>query len=337
VSKPRVLFLTDRGERHQRIAVKSAPPELDIVIKRRPSDEEIAPLLPETEFIISERNLPVTGKMIAAAPNLKLIVRLGSLSYDIDLPAARERNIRVSVQPVPGSIYSAEHVLMLMLGLVKRFGRSLNAAITADHGLPMKRTDENTFAFNWLNYTDIGSLYGKSVAIVGMGEIGVELARRLKTFRLKTIYYNKRVAYPKKVERELWITYATEENCFRNADIVVSLLPFTAATDRSIGAEMFKLMKPGALFVHAGSGSVVDEQALAEALRNKALGGAALDTYEYEPLQPTHSLVTLARDPNANLLLTPHTAAAYIPADRSEDFGEIIRYLAQSPLQYEIT
>jgi phosphoglycerate dehydrogenase-like enzyme len=95
-------------------------------------------------------------------------------------------------------------------------------------------------------------------------------------------------------------------------------------------------MKPTAVLVHAGSGSVIDEQALIEALREKRLAGAALDTYEYEPLQPTHSLLQLARDPNSNLLLTPHVAGASLPDTRPDDYSEILRFLAHEPLKYEI-
>jgi lactate dehydrogenase-like 2-hydroxyacid dehydrogenase len=337
VAKPRLLFLTDRGERHQRAALKSAPPEIAVIMKRRPPKAELMDLMSTVEFLISERNQPVTKEMLEAALRLKLIVRLGSLAHDIDLQMARETGVRVSLQPVVSSIYAAEHAMLLILAVLRRFGRSMVTATRADHGMAARRTDENTFAFNWLEFADIDGLYDKSVAILGMGEIGVELARRLKPFRLKTLYYHKRQRYPKVVERELWLRHAEMLDCVKQGDVVVSLLPFTAETDRSIHAGTFALMKPTAVFVHLGSGSVVDEQALVEALKNQKIAGAALDTYEYEPLQPTHSLVKLARDPESNLILTPHVASASLPPDRSEDFVEIKRFLAGEPLKFEIT
>ncbi|MEP7289233.1 MAG: NAD(P)-dependent oxidoreductase [Chloroflexota bacterium] len=332
----RLLFLTDRSERHQKAAIKAAPPDVEVIMKRRPSDADLMALLPTVDFIISERNQPITTAMITAAKNLKLILRLGSLSYDIDVETARKKGVQVSMQPVQGSIYGAEHLMMMIFAVLKRLGRSLTAANAAAHGLPARRTDENTFAFNWMEYTDIRSLYGKTVAIVGMGEIGVELARRLKPFGLAKLYYNKRIRYPEAVERELWLRYASMLDCVTNADVLVSLLPFNEKTDRSISTGTFTLMKPSSVLVHAGSGSVIDEQALVEALRVHRLAGAALDTFEYEPLQPTHSLIALARDPQSNLLLTPHTAVAYLPDDRTEDFGEIVRFIAQEPLKFEI-
>ena len=334
--KPRLLFLTDRGERFQRSALRAAPPNIEVIVKRSPSEAEVMALLPDIDFLISERNQPVTAKMLEAAPRLKLIVRLGSLIYDIDLNAARATGTRVSMQPVIGTIYVAEHVVMMTFAVLKRLGRSLWATTTASHGLPARRSDENIFSFNWMGYDDIGGLYEKTVAIVGMGEIGVELSRRLKPFGLKHLYYNKRSRYPQSVERELWLTYASLTECAERADVLISLLPFSAATDRSIHAGTFKLMKPTAVLVHAGSGSVIDEQALIEALREKHLAGAALDTFEYEPLQPTHSLVQLARDPLSNLLLTPHTADASLPDTRPDDYSEVVRFLAHEPLKYEI-
>jgi lactate dehydrogenase-like 2-hydroxyacid dehydrogenase len=116
--------------------------------------------------------------MIKAASRLKLIVRLGSLTEGIDLEAARAKGVRISVQPVVGAIFVAEHLIMMILAVLKHLGRSLAVADSASSELPVRRTDENTFAFNWLGFNDIGGLYDKTVAILGMGEIGVELARR---------------------------------------------------------------------------------------------------------------------------------------------------------------
>ncbi len=89
-------------------------------------------------------------------------------------------------------------------------------------------------------------------------------------------------------------------------------------------------MKQGAVLIHAGSGSVIDETALVDALKRGKLAGAALDTYEYEPLQPDHLLVQYAHDPNSNLLLTPHTAGASLPESRADDYAEIVHYLKEN-------
>ncbi len=332
----RVLFLTDRGEWQQQHAIKSAPPGLEILMKRRPSPAELSELLPQTAFIISERNQPVTASMIAEASSLKLIVRLGSLLVGIDSEAARAAGIPVSMQPVMGSIFVAEHILMMTLATLKHLARSFWQANSADHGLEAHRTDEDTFAFNWLGLTDMGGLYGKTISILGMGEIGVEFARRVAAFRPAVVLYHKRERYPASVENELGISYADHLECVRRADVLISLLPYAPDTDRSLNSATFESMKPGAMLVHAGSGSVIDEQALVTALKSGKLAGAALDTFEYEPLAPTHPLVAMARDPRSNLLLTPHTAAASLPNTRAADFSEIVRLLKGEPLQYQV-
>jgi len=336
VAEHHVLFLTDRGERHQRNALRSAPAELDIIMKRRAPDTELMDVLPTVEFIISERAEPVSAQMIAQAAQLKLIVRLGSLMVGIDTEAARLHGVSVSLQPVVGTMYVAEHVLMMTLATLKHLGRSLWQANMGDHGMPARRTDENTFAFNWLGLTDIGGLYGKRVAILGMGEIGVELARRLIAFRPSEVLYNKRTRYPQAVEQQLGITYSDPSDCVQRADILISLLPYAPDTDLSINAVTFDSMKTGAILVHAGSGSVIDEQALVDALKSGKLAGAALDTFEYEPLSPTHPLVLLSREPRSNLLLTPHVAAASLPDTRTDDFSEIMRFVTGEPLRYQV-
>src|SRR5207248_7032781 len=106
----------------------------------------------------------------------------------------------------------------------------------------------------------------------------------------------------------------------------LSLLPYFPETDQSLNVGFFQAMRPGALFVHCGAGAVVDETALVEALRTGHLGGAALDTYTYEPLRPDDPLLAAARDPLQNLILTPHVAAGASAAARdarAEDFPNI--------------
>lgn len=335
VSHP-VLFLTDRGEWHQAQAQQAAPAELTVTILRRPSADELSHWLPTTQFIISERSEAVTGEMIGAAPNLRHIVRLGSLTVGIDLAAARAAHIRVSLQPIAGTIYVAEHLLMMTLAVLKRLGRSLWQADMADHGLPARQTDEDTFAFNWLDLTDIDGLYDKTVAIGGMGEIGVELARRLQPFHLKALLYNKRSRYPAATERALGLTYADLDTCLTSANVFISLFPFVPGTEMLLNVDALAKLPRGAALIHAGSGGIIDEQAVIAAVRSGQLSGAAFDTYEYEPLQPDSPLVVYARDPRSNLLLTPHTAAASVNEPRSNDYAEILRTLYNEPLRYAV-
>lgn len=336
MSPYRTLFITERGLRHQQAALRDAPPELAVVILRQPERPELIAHLADADFLISERAGVIDAELLAAAPRLKLIVRLGSLAHDIDRAAAEARGIRVVTWPQPGVIYVAEHLVLQMLALAKRL-REVEAAALATGPLtggdwgPSRRTDEDTFAYNWSGRQGLGGLWGQAVGILGFGEIGAELARRLRGWECRVSYHRRR-RLPAEVEAELGITYATWDAVLAGSDFVVNLLPYFPETDLALDAAAFGQMRRGACLVSCGSGSVIDEGALAEAVRSGRLGGAALDTYEWEPLQPDNPLRRLAlEDPHANVLLTPHIAAgaarAGEQASRRRDFEPIMRYL----------
>ncbi len=338
-----VLFMTDRGQRHQQEALEAAPPELAVTMIRRPAKEVVLRILPKVEFLISERSGTVDADMIAAGRRLRLIQRLGSLTHDIDLEAARAAGVPVAAWPVQVAIMVAEHMVMQMLALAKRLGEV--AAITneaGDWGRPSRRTDEDTFAYDWSGRSGIRSLYGQTVGILGFGEIGAELARRLRGFAPAQVLYHKRRRLPEHAERELGITHATTEQVIAQSDYLCVLLPYSAGTDMLLDTRLLSGMKRGAFLVGCGSGSVIDEAALAQALRDGRLAGAALDTFEWEPIHADNPLLPLGRDPVMNVLLTPHTAAgssrdadgdqaASAIQARQSDYDNLIRVLRGEP------
>ena len=336
--KHNVLWLTERGDRHQQMALQAAPPELNVTICRAPSPETLRKLLSKTEFLISERRGIVNREMIQQAPYLKLVVRLGSLIDDIDTIALKNADIHLSRQPILMTMLVAEHGLMVILALVKRLPiAQQKLMIISQQNLPTYRTDEDTFSYNWSAMSSVQGLYGKRITIIGMGEIGVELARRLQPFHPKAIFYMKRRQYPPKVEQELGLTFADDlDVTLAQTDILVNLLPYSADTELFINQILIEQLPTGAYFVHLGSGSTVDESAIANALVSEKLGGAALDTFEYEPLPSNNPLIVLAQNPDMNLILTPHIAASTLSLNRADDYGEIIRFLHGQPRQHEI-
>lgn len=320
-------------------------------MRRRPPRDEVLLLLPEAEFLISERAGVIDAEMIQAARRLRLIQRLGSLTYDIDLAAARAAGIPVCAVPVRGSVLVAEHMLMLMLALVKRLPEA-NAVAVAEYPKGVagdwgesRRTDEDTFAYNWSRRRGIDSLWGKTVGILGFGEIGAELTRRLRGFGLASVFYHKRTRLPQQAEVDMGLTFAAPTTLCAESDFVCVLLPYSPETDRSLNADFLARMKPAAFLVSCGSGSVIDEAALAGAIRAGWLAGAALDTFEWEPIRPDNPLLPLARDPGFNVLLTPHVAAGSGPASlpkgtpdkaRAGDFDNLLRLLRGMPLLHRI-
>jgi phosphoglycerate dehydrogenase-like enzyme len=309
---------------------------------RRPPREEILKRLPEVEFLISERAGTIDAEMIAVGKTLRLIQRLGSLTFDIDIDAAREAGVPVSAWPVHGSILVAEHMLMQMLALAKRLNEATAVANEAgDWGLPLRRTDEDTFAYNWSEREYVGGIYEKTVGILGFGEIGAELARRLNGFAPARILYYKRGRLPEAAEAQLGILYAPRDQLISESDFVCNLLPYAPETDMLIDAGFLARLKPGAFLVSCGSGSVIDEAALADAVRAGHVAGAALDTFEWEPIRPDNPLLPLARDPSMNVLLTPHTAAGSgtrgaDKVTRSEDYENIMRVLRSEPVRHQV-
>ena len=337
-----VLFLTDRGQRHQQAALEAAPPELAVTIKRRPPKAEVLRLLPEFEFLISERAGVIDADMIAAGLRLRLIQRLGSLTHDIDLEAARAAGVPVAAWPVQVAIMVAEHMVLQLLVLAKREGEvAAIACEAADWGQPCRRTDEDTFAYDWSGRSGVRSLYGQTVGILGFGEIGAELARRLRGFCPARILYHKRSRLPEHAERELGLTHASREQVIAESDYLCMLLPYHPETDMLLDAGRLATMKRGACLVSCGSGSVIDEAALADALRERRLAGAALDTFEWEPIRADNPLLPLARDPAANVLLTPHTAAgssrdADSEKTRLSDYANLMRVLRGEPPLHQV-
>jgi phosphoglycerate dehydrogenase-like enzyme len=334
----KALLTTERGYRHQQSALRAAPDELDLMVLRQPDRETLRRHLADVEYWISERTGAIDADLIGAAPQLKMILRLGSLWHDIDIQACEAAGIAVCHWSVAGAIRVAEHVVMQMLALVKKLRETQAVVLEASACWgPSRRTDEDTFAYNWSGRRDVDGLWRKTVGILGFGEIGAELARRLQGWGC-TLLYHKRRRLPAALETGLGIAYAGTVELASESDFLVNLLPYSAQTDGWLDAAYLANLKRGAFVVSCGSGSVIDETALSEAVRSGALAGAALDTYEWEPIRAEDPLLALARE-GYNVLLTPHVAAGATAADaerRRDDYSNILRHLEGRPLLYRI-
>jgi phosphoglycerate dehydrogenase-like enzyme len=321
-----VLYLCPLGQQHQQWRLRAAPPQLNVIMRRSPTRDEIIRLVPQADVMISERTGAIDRGVIAAGARLKLIQRIGSLWYDIDLAAARECGVPVAIHPIRGVVAVAEHVMMQMLAVLRRamplqqtvrtppesFTRSAPLGPgdrPTEVPFTPRRTSEDVFAFNWSRQTQVGLLYHKTVGILGFGEVGTELARRLGGWDCR-ILYSKRVRLPEDTETSLRIEYRGQEELLRESDVVICLLPYFPETDQWLNAQRIAMMRHGAILCEAGSGSVVDEQAVADALHRGHLAGAAFDTFEWEPIRQDNPLLMLAdNDPHANIFLTPHIGA----------------------------
>lgn len=339
MQKQRTLFVTNCGERHQQAALDAAPDVLDVVMRRAPIKDEIIALLPDMDFLISERTGTIDANIIAAGKKLKLIQRLGSQTWDIDTSAAKRAGVPVCFMPVRTCVLVAEHLVLQMLALAKGLRELVDITDKAgDWDVPPKRCSENYFAFNWSKRTKVDAFYENTVGILGFGEIGTELVRRLKGFGCRVVY-SKRHPLPKTVEAELGLTHVSRDELGRQSDFVACLLPNLPENNQSVGRTFFSQMKRGAYFAHCGAPGVVNEDDLLAALHDGQLGGGAIDCFTYEPLRPDDPLVPFARNPVNNLILTPHIAAGTVAATREErthDFDNLMQVLKGGELSYRL-
>lgn len=338
MTRHKTVFTTERGHRHQQAALQAAPEILDITMLRQPDRPTLLSSLANAEYYISERVGAIDADMIQAAPNLKLVLRLGSLTYDIDTEAAKAAGIVVCYWPVGSVIRVAEHMVLQMLALSKKLRETEAIALEASTEWgESKRTDEDTFAYNWSRRTNVEGLWQRTVGIMGFGEIGAELARRLRGWDVNLLYAKRR-RLPESLEQELNLTYVDEDSLFRQSDFIANLLPYFRNTDLMIGAGHFARMKDGAYVVACGSGSVIDETALAEAVLSGKLAGCALDTFEWEPIKAGNPLLALAKSGH-NVLLTPHIAAGATAAaarERLGDYSNIVSHVEGKPIKYRV-
>lgn len=226
----------------------------------------------------------VTAEVINKLPRLKVISKYGEGVDNIDLEAAAKRGIPVT--NTPG--VNTEAVADLAVGLMLCAARQIAAAHEA--------TQEGL----WKRFTGT-SLYRKTVAVLGTGKIGRAVARRLKGFDVKFLFYD--IAPDPDFAGEMGGKYAELEEIWQQADYISLNLPLLPSTRNLIGEEQLKSMKPNAILVNTARGGIIDEEALVKALQEGWIRGAALDAFSSEPLDNDE----LRTAPN--LVLTPHIGA----------------------------
>ena len=246
----------------------------------------------EAEVLTTNFYKPVRRELLDKLPKLRLVTQFG-VGYDnIDVEECHRRGILVTNTPQPVIEPTAELCMALIMGIARRTAE-------LDRGIR-----NNAVQFGLLK--NLGhSLYGQTLGIIGMGNIGCSVARRAIACGMKVIYHNRHeingdiLAALTGGNNEL-IKYVSQDELLQTADYVSLNLPYTAAVHHLIGEREIKMMKNDAYLINTARGAHVDEKALIQALREKWIAGAALDVYEHEP-QISEELKTLD-----NVLLVPH-------------------------------
>lgn len=233
--------------------------------------------------------------IIESNPNLKIIANYGAGFDNIDLAAAKEKSIMVSNTPLVSTISTAELTFALMLGIARRISE----------GDKLMRSGNFS---GWSPMFHLGvELKGKKLGIIGMGNIGKQVARIAMGFQMEVIYHN-RTRLSEFEERELTVKYRSLDELLKESDIVTLHLSYNNSLRHYIGKEQLSMMKKSAYLINAARGPLVDESALLELLRDNKIAGAALDVFEFEP-RITEGLESLD-----NVLITPHIGNATIEA-----------------------
>ena len=213
----------------------------------------------------------VTKRVLeAGSPTLKIVAKQGVGYNTIDIEAAKELGIAVTITPGANS----KSVADLTMGLILNAARNISG---------MDRAIRNN---EWYRYTGC-ELNNKIIGIVGMGHIGGEVAKRAYAFGMKILAYD---IYPRQDFIEKYnVTYVSLEKLFKQSDVITLHAPAIKATENMINRDSLNLMKSTAILVNAARGELINEEDLYEALKNKKIGFAALDVYKNEPLKNSKS------------------------------------------------
>lgn len=265
-----------------------------IVDAHRLPEDRLMVEVTDTDLLLGDYTgaTPITRPIVKAAGRLKLIQQ-PSVGYNhIDIDACKEFGIPVANTPGANDIGVAEHTVMLALACLKK--------------LPFfnTKTHEGEWLFDRRREIGVFEINGKTYGLLGMGRTARAVAERIVPFGVRLLYYDI-VRMSAEDEKRYHAAYAPLEEILKTADVVSLHLPLTRETEGIIGASMLALMKPTAVLINVGRGPLVDEAALAEALRSKKLAAAAVDVFSQEPPPRNHPLFGLP-----NVILTPHLAGS---------------------------
>jgi len=268
------------------------------------STETLHGALDSADFAVVE-SLPFGAAELAAAPKLRAVQKYGALAGNIDTAACAARNVAVMTIRRRANIACAEHTFALMLGLSRRLHRVTNRismAALQDAGFAPRTYDRaHTANSNWARVPGISLLHGTTLGIVGMGEIGREVATRAAAFGMSMLYHQRR---PLADATDCPAHYADLDTLLETSDWVVICLPGNASTHHLFNALRFARMKPGARLINISRPEIVERKALIAALRSGHLGGFGLDPLYEAPGRDDDELLQFE-----NVLITPHIAA----------------------------
>lgn len=278
------------GPEAQAIIAAAAPEEFDVSFDVDTS-EKAHPLIRESDFVLV--TTAITERLLQESPRLRLVHKWGIGVDKIDLAGAERQGVYVAITAGSNAGAVSEHAVMLILAALRRLALA----------------DQSMRQGKWI-YTELRplcrKLSGKTVGILGFGNIGKNVAQRLQGFEVDIVYHDPFRA-PEETEKRLnarWVSFA---ELMEKSDILTLHCPGGDANHHIINASSLASMKRGSVLVNCARGDVVDEGAMVAALNSGQLLAAGLDAFEPEPLPATSRLLKMD-----NVVLTPHTAGSVL-------------------------
>ena len=263
---------------------EDVPPPRDVLLREAAGCDGLLTLLTDK----------VDEELLSRAPRLRVVGNMAVGFDNIDVPAATRHRVVITNTPDVLTETTADFAFTLMLAAARR----------------LVEGDAYTRAGKWKTWGPLllagQDVHHATLGLIGLGRIGSAVAKRAKGFEMRVIYYDP--IRRQDLEQQLGIEYRAMDDVLKEADIVSVHVPLMPETRHLIGREQFRMMKRSAVFVNAARGPIVDQAALAEALRTKTIYSAGIDVFEQEPVSPDDPLLTLD-----NVVVAPHIASASIP------------------------
>ena len=284
----KILFAPKQPDAVVDIARSMTPPGFELVVVD-PGTPEFYKEATDAEYYLGLAR-QMGGEFFRSAPKLKL-VQLLSAGYDrVDVEAARKAKVPVANNGGANAIAVSEHAILLMLAVLKRLV-SFHNAVVAGKWRPS------------IADPPVYEMSGRTLGIVGLGNIGKKVARRAAAFDMRVQYYDDIARLSEDQEDALGVRFVLFTELLRTSDIVSLHVPLDDTTRNLIGARELAMMKKSAVIINTCRGPVIDESALYKALKDRQIAAAGLDVMVEEPPSPNHPLFTLP-----NVTLTPHSA-----------------------------
>jgi len=291
--------------------------EVDIRLDLKP--EELLSIIGDYDALVVRSQTQVTSQVIDAGKKLQVIARAGVGVDNIDIDEATRRGIVVVNAPTSNTTAAAEHTLALMFALARHIPQAYSVLKSGV----------------WERSNFVGTeVRNKILGIIGLGNVGSEVARRARGLDMKVIAYDPFISLD--YARNLNVVLVSLEQILRESDFITLHIPLTKTTDGIIGAKELGMVKPTVRIINAARGGLIDEAALVEAVRENKIAGAALDVFRNEPL--TGNLFS----EEDNIIVTPHLGASTTEAQTmvAEDIanqiiaifkGQTARYAVNAP------